>query len=100
VPAGWIESSTSRRVLTGTSLGSLGRLGYGDLWWLGRAGANDVVLAWGHGGQYVYVVPPLKLVVVTTATWQGLGAGAGPQMAAIADLITDRIVPAARPTGS
>jgi CubicO group peptidase (beta-lactamase class C family) len=57
-------------------------------------------LAWGYGGQYVYVVPALELVVVTTATWQGLGMTAGSQMAAIADLITDRIVPAVRPIGS
>lgn len=100
VPAAWVQSSTARRLATGTSLGSLGTLGYGDLWWLGRAGAtDDVVLAWGHGGQYVYVVPALELVVVTTATWQGLGTGAGPQMAAIADLITNRIVPAVGATG-
>jgi CubicO group peptidase (beta-lactamase class C family) len=78
----------------------LGTLGYGDLWWLGRAEGYDVVLAWGYGGQYVYVVPTLELVVVTTATWQGLGTGAGPQVAAIADLITSRIVPAVPPIGS
>ncbi len=34
------RASTARRLGTGTSLGSLGTLGYGDLWWLGRAGAT------------------------------------------------------------
>jgi CubicO group peptidase (beta-lactamase class C family) len=100
VPADWIQSATARQVPTGASLGSLGALGYGDLWWVGRAGTVDVALAWGYGGQYVYVVPALELVVVTTATWQGLGVAAGPQMAAIADLITDRILPAVHPIGS
>jgi CubicO group peptidase (beta-lactamase class C family) len=78
----------------------LGTLDYGYLWWVGRAGGRDVVLAWGHGGQYTYVVPSLEVVVVTTATWQRLGTGAGPQMAAIADLISNRIVPAVVPTES
>lgn len=100
VNADWIAAATIRQVLTGASLGSLGTLGYGYLWWVGRAGSLDVLLAWGYGGQYVYVVPALELVVVTTATWQGLGMTAGSQMAAIADLITDRIVPAVRPIGS
>jgi hypothetical protein len=76
----------------------------GELWWVGRTGSYGVVLALGHGRQYFCIVPcivpELELVVATTATWRGLGAGAGPQMAAIADLITGGIVPAVRPSGS
>ncbi|HET8622381.1 MAG TPA: hypothetical protein VFM14_02345 [Gemmatimonadales bacterium] len=58
------------------------------------------MLAWGHGGQYSYIVPSLELVVVTTATSQSLGTGAGQQMAAIANLISSRILPAVMPSGS
>jgi CubicO group peptidase (beta-lactamase class C family) len=43
---------------------------YGRLWWIfppaGRATA-DVVTASGAGGQWIFVVPPLELVVVFTA---------------------------------
>jgi len=91
VASNWIDQSTRPHLQTDTQLGALGVLAYGDLWWLGRAAGHDVVLAWGYGGQFVYIVPDLDLVVVTTATWQGLGAGAGAQTAAIADLIVNAI---------
>ena len=100
VPEAWLEAATTRQLSTGTGLAGLGTLDYGYLWWVGRVGGRDVALAWGHGGQYVYVVPSLELVVVTTATWQGLGTGAGQQMAAIADLISNRIFPSVAPSGS
>ncbi|HEU4648158.1 MAG TPA: serine hydrolase [Gemmatimonadales bacterium] len=94
VPAAWIDQSTQRHLGTGTALGSLGTLDYGDLWWLGTVNGHPVVLGWGHGGQFVYVVPDLELVVVTTATWQGLGANARAQETAIADLIVNGITAA------
>jgi hypothetical protein len=33
----------------------------------GRRDAHRVYYAWGYGGQYVFVVPGLELVVVTTS---------------------------------
>jgi CubicO group peptidase (beta-lactamase class C family) len=44
---------------------------------------GQLVLQQGRSAD-AFVVPGLELVVVTTATWEGLGTGAGPQMAAIA----------------
>jgi CubicO group peptidase (beta-lactamase class C family) len=52
------------------------------------------VLGWGYGGQLMYIMPGLDLVVVTTARWQGIGGAAGQQTAAIANLIVNRITPA------
>lgn len=43
---------------------------YGRLWWLfppSGAATTDVVTASGAGGQWIFVVPPLELVVVFTA---------------------------------
>jgi CubicO group peptidase (beta-lactamase class C family) len=40
---------------------------YGSLWWYAEVDGREVHFAWGHGGQFVTVVPTLDLVVVTTA---------------------------------
>jgi CubicO group peptidase (beta-lactamase class C family) len=42
------------------------RYGYG--WWVHEIGGYDTCFAWGYGGQYVFVVPQLDLVIVTTAS--------------------------------
>ncbi len=42
------------------------RYGYG--WWVSEVGGHDTCFAWGYGGQYVFVVPDLDLVIVTTAS--------------------------------
>ncbi len=41
---------------------------YGLGWWVYEVGGYDTCFAWGYGGQYVFVVPALDLVVVTTAS--------------------------------
>ena len=38
--------------------------GYGYLWWLTTNDGHDAFYAAGYGGQYIYVVPDLDLVVV------------------------------------
>jgi len=40
---------------------------YGNLWWYAEVDGHEVHFAWGHGGQFITVVPTLDLVVVTTA---------------------------------
>ena len=46
--------------------------GYNDLWWLGKGRENVtddfVAYARGDGGQFMYVVPSLDLVIVTTGS--------------------------------
>ncbi|MCA9495175.1 MAG: beta-lactamase family protein [Myxococcales bacterium] len=41
--------------------------GYGYLWWSARAGDHRVDFAWGHGGNFVFLVRDLDLSVVVTA---------------------------------
>ena len=64
----WIESSfTNYRVLENTK----DKNGYGYLWWHNTYQVNsksiEAIEARGNGGQYIFVVPSLKVVVVITS---------------------------------
>ena len=41
---------------------------YGYAWWVHHLGGHDTCFAWGYGGQYVFIVPGLDLVIATTAS--------------------------------
>nr|MBA3416525.1 serine hydrolase [Chloroflexia bacterium] len=67
VSAEWVERSTSPQAsgagyLSGTNIG-IGPYGYH--WWTGQTAAGPAFAAMGFGGQLIYVVPALDLVVVT-----------------------------------
>jgi CubicO group peptidase (beta-lactamase class C family) len=62
IPESWIERSLVPR---GRSPISGNEYGYG--WWIREMGGHDAYYAWGFGGQYIFVVPKLDLVVVTTS---------------------------------
>jgi CubicO group peptidase (beta-lactamase class C family) len=63
VPSTWVEASWTPRT---RSLRSGHEYGYG--WWITELAGRPVVFAWGFGGQYIFVVPSLDLVVVTTSS--------------------------------
>ena len=73
VPAQWIEQSTAPHIQTGISIPPTAKheLHYGYQWWGGYVDWHGKSLAWsagfGNGGQRVYIVPDLNLVVVITA---------------------------------
>ena len=64
VSSAWIDAMVKSRL-------PAGRLHYGWQWWLGEVQAGEArhpyVAAFGNGGQRIFVVPPLDLVVVVTA---------------------------------
>ncbi len=62
VPSEYIEAATSNGVASDHP-----EYTYGYLWWLLNAKGHVAHKMWGYGGQYVYVVPDLDLVFVTTA---------------------------------
>jgi CubicO group peptidase (beta-lactamase class C family) len=41
---------------------------YGYSWWVHDFGGHDTCFAWGYGGQYIFIVPDLDMVIVTTAS--------------------------------
>jgi CubicO group peptidase (beta-lactamase class C family) len=74
VPEGWLAEATTPRFPWRDSYGAQRSVSYGYLWWVADAPASPASFAWGYGGQFVYVVPSLDLVAVTTTAWENLGA--------------------------
>ena len=63
VPESWIDRSFITRA---RSFWSGQEYGYG--WWMRELGGHRAYFAWGFGGQYVFVIPTLDLVIVTTSS--------------------------------
>lgn len=60
VPAAWVKASMTPQVDAGAPYG------YGYDFWLREIAGHHVAMAWGFGGQMVYIVKDLDLVVVMT----------------------------------
>jgi CubicO group peptidase (beta-lactamase class C family) len=94
VPADWIAQSTAPRF---QAIGYFGDLCfYGYQWWLGRSLSQGGEITWiaamGQGGQRIFVVPELELVVMMTS---GLYFG-GRQGHAEIDILTNFVIPSIR----
>ena len=91
VSAKWIEQSVTPRF---QAIGYFGGLFYyGQQWWMGRtlSGDKDVkwIVAQGLGGQRIFIIPELDLVMVTTS---GL-YGSPRQGNAALDILANFIIP-------
>ena len=68
LPAAFVRAATERRSAGGRPLNT----GYGYLWWVSgaapsRKSERRTTMANGYGGQWIYVVPALDLVVAATS---------------------------------
>jgi len=91
VSAKWIEQSVTPRF---QAIGYFGGLFYyGQQWWMGRTLSGDKEVKWiaaqGFGGQRVFIVPELDLVMATTS---GLYGNPRQGIAAL-DILANFIIP-------
>ena len=88
----WVHESTKAHVSTGGHR-------YGYQWWRGKTIKNNQVIdafwAWGHGGQFIFVLPEMDLVVVFTAKPR---ENPGYSERAF-NMLTNFIIPAVMPPG-
>lgn len=89
VPEDWIRTSWEPRT---QSRFNSHRYGYG--WWIEEMAGLPVYFAWGYGGQYLFLVPDLELIVVTTSVADG-AEGSGRHRRAIQEIVARQLVPAA-----
>jgi CubicO group peptidase (beta-lactamase class C family) len=73
VPVAWIaDASTYHTLFEPRDENECEVLGYGYLFWLRPQAAHDSFIAVGYGGQFVYVIPGLDMVVVMTGDLDGM----------------------------
>ena len=94
VPAEWMSSAVGVQWPLAFTSGALTDIDYGYLWYLGHGVNHDVVLAWGYGGQFIFTVPDLDLIVATTANWAVSQRRKEQQETAILDYIVHELIPA------
>jgi CubicO group peptidase (beta-lactamase class C family) len=94
VSAKWIEQSVTPRF---QAIGYFGGLFYyGQQWWMGRTLSGDKDVTWvaaqGLGGQRIFIIPELDLVMVTTSGLYGSPRSGN----AALDILANFIIPHVR----
>jgi CubicO group peptidase (beta-lactamase class C family) len=82
VPEAWIDASFVPRGRSDYS----GQL-YGYGWWIRELAGRQVYYAWGYGGQFIFIVPDLEMVVVTTSVPTPGGTDRHDHLRAVYDLV-------------
>ncbi len=88
VPDSWIEASFVPR---GRSYWSDQQYGYG--WWIRELSGHRAYFAWGFGGQYIFVLPELELVIATTSS-TAVGEERRSHRRGVFDLVEELVIPA------
>ncbi|MEJ2540749.1 MAG: serine hydrolase [Gemmatimonadota bacterium] len=89
----WIDEAFSEQVIPGGSDGVLDGEGYGYQVWTARTNPRSLVMI-GFGGQFVWMVPELDLMVVATTRWStSRPEESQEQTGLLAALIRDLVIP-------
>ena len=90
LPEEWVQASTSKHIETKGLMNAAEDDGYGYLWWIDSFGGFS---AHGYGGQYIFVLPALDMVIVFTS---GLPVSLFPTPN---QLVRNYLLPAAKASG-
>ena len=88
IPQAWVAESLRPRTRSPRN-----NQGYGYGWWSREFAGYETYFAWGYGGQYIFIVPDLDVVVVTTSS-TAVGEERRSHRRTIFDLLEQLIVPA------
>ena len=73
LPKWWVKRATERHVPDTEDIAGISRISYGYLWWLmdmdkksKSTAPPEIYMAYGHWGQFIFVVPKHDMVVVFT----------------------------------
>jgi CubicO group peptidase (beta-lactamase class C family) len=89
IPKQWVEKADDG--VGRSRWGSDREYGYG--FWIRNFGAHKSYYAWGYGGQFIFIIPDLDLVVVTTSR-SDVSTERRDHLGGIYDLVERLIVPA------
>src|SRR5688572_3978535 len=88
VPEKWVETSLTPRTVSRRQSDRF----YGYGWWVRELAGHDTFYAWGYGGQFIFLVPSLDLVVTVTSASEP-GAERRSHLGAIYGIVEDVIIP-------
>ncbi|TFH01335.1 MAG: class C beta-lactamase-related serine hydrolase [Calditrichales bacterium] len=95
VPSAWIQRATGFQMATHYIIPFL--TDYGYYWWLGNAHGHDFICANGYGGQFIFIVKDLNLVVSSRTDYRGITrAKANENWYNVLTIIINQILPAVR----
>jgi CubicO group peptidase (beta-lactamase class C family) len=99
IPAAWIEKATGFQISSNNEIPFLADYGY--YWWLGNAHGHDFICANGYGGQFIFIVKDLELVVCSRCNFRNINTSqAGQNWYDILDIIINQVLPAVRDDGN
>ena len=88
IPEGWVSESLRPRTRSPRN-----NQGYGYGWWSREFAGYETFFAWGYGGQYIFIVPELDVVAVTTSSTT-VGEERRSHRRTIFDVLEQQILPA------
>ena len=87
VPEAWVKESCTAHAISPRN-----GEGYGYGWWIGTFAGHEACYAWGFGGQYIFVMPKLELVIVVTSS-PNEGEDRRQQRGVVFDIVEEQIIP-------